>query len=90
MVLKPGHGTSLDLVYARGVPDAFSPDPTSFDKKQYTLIIVEIGLCIGLGCDSKLEKKTETYSPLLAALRRYRRRVEFIAFPPATRVPRSP
>ena len=39
------HGTAPDLIYARGVPDSPSPDPTSFNKKLCTLIIVEIGFC---------------------------------------------
>ena len=43
----------------------------SFDKKQCTLIIVEIGFCMDLGCDIKLEKNNEKYSPLMAAIRRY-------------------
>jgi hypothetical protein len=49
--------------------------------KQCTLIIVEIGFCRDLGNDMKFEKKTEIYSPLLAALKRYREHVKFIAFP---------
>ena len=77
----PGHGTTPTLIYARGVPDAPSPDPTSFDKKPCTLIIVKIGLCRDLGYDIKFEKKNEKYSPLMAALRRYWERVVFIAFP---------
>ena len=50
-------------------------------KKQCTLILVEIGFCKDLGCDIKFDKKTEKYSPLIAALKRYWGRVEFIAFP---------
>ena len=34
-----------------------------------------------LGCDVKFDKKTEKYSPLIAALIRYWGRVELIAFP---------
>jgi hypothetical protein len=75
------HGTTPNLIYARGFPDAPSPHPTSYDKKHCTLIIVKIGFCIDLGCDIKFEKKNEKYSPLLAALRRYWEWVEFIAFP---------
>jgi len=64
--------------YASGVPDTPSPSPTSFEKKKYTLIIVEIGFCRDLGCDIKLEKKNEK---ILVGLRRYWGRVDFIAFP---------
>ena len=71
MTFEAGHGTSPSLIYARGVLDAPSPDPTSFDIKQCTLIIVEIGFCTDLGCDIKFEKKTEKYFPLIATLLRY-------------------
>jgi len=80
MLFEAGHGTTPFLIYARGVPDTPSPGPTSFDKKQCTLIIVEIGFCRDLGCDLNLEKKTWKYSPLLATLKTYWGRVEFIAF----------
>jgi hypothetical protein len=78
---KAGHGRAPDLIYARGVPNTPSPDPASIDKKKCTLVIVEIGFRRDLGCDIKFEKKNEKYLRLLEALRRYRGRVEFIAFP---------
>jgi hypothetical protein len=78
MTFKAGHGTSPDLIYARGVPDTPFPDPTSFDMKHCTLNVVEIGFCRDLGCDIKIDKKTEKYSPLIADLRRYWGRVDFI------------
>jgi len=81
MLFKAGHGASPDLVYARGVPDTPAPDPTSFDRKQCALIIVEIGFCRDLGCDIKIDKKTEKYPPPIAALRKYCERVELIALP---------
>jgi len=81
MMFDAGHDTAPDLIYARGILNTPFPDPTSFDKKQCTLIIVEIGFCMDLGCDVKFGKKTEKYSNLIAALMRYWRRVEFIAFP---------
>ena len=80
-MFEAGHDTTPDLIYARGIPDTPSPDPTSFDRKQCTLIIDEIGFCRDLGFDVKFDKKTEKYSPLIAALRRYWGRVEFIVFP---------
>jgi hypothetical protein len=80
MLFEAGHGPPPDLIYARGVPDTPSSDPKIFDKNQCTLIVVEIGFCRDLGCDTKFDKKTEKYSPLVAALRRYWGRVEFIAF----------
>ena len=80
MLFEAGHGPPPDLIYERGVPDTPSSDPKIFDKNQCTLIVVEIGFSRDLGCDTKLDKKTENYSPLVAALRRYWGRVEFIAF----------
>jgi hypothetical protein len=70
-----------DLIYASGVPDSPSPDPTSFNKKLCTLIVVEIGFCKDLGCEDKLEAKTNKYIPLIAALKKHWGSVEFIAFP---------
>ncbi len=81
MMFEAGHGTTPDLIYARGVPDTPFPDPTYFDKKHCNLIIIEIGFYRDLGCDAKFDKKTEKYSCLIAALRKYWGRVEFIAFP---------
>ncbi len=64
-----GYGASPGLIYARGAPDLPSPDPTSFNKTQCTLIFVEIGFCIDFGCGNKIAKKTENIlAPLIAAL----------------------
>jgi len=59
------------------------PSPTRplLTRTKCTLIIVEINLCRDLDCDIKFDKKTEKYSPLIAALISYWRRVESIAFP---------
>jgi hypothetical protein len=40
---QAGHGTTPDLIYARGVTESPSLDPIYFDRKHYTLIIVKIG-----------------------------------------------
>jgi hypothetical protein len=81
MMFEAGHGLAPDLVYARGVPDTPFPDPTSYDIRQCILITIEIGFCMDLGCDIKFDGKTEKYSALVAALRKYWGRVEFVAFP---------
>ena len=59
------------------------PDPghTNFDKKVCTLIHIEIGFSRDLGCDKKHATKTEKHSPLVAALKQYWKRVEFVAIP---------
>jgi hypothetical protein len=90
LLFEAGHGTTPDLIYARGVPDTPSPDPTSFDKKQCTLIIVEIGFCIDLGCEDKFEEKNTKYSPLIAALRSFGGGWSSSHSLSATRVPHSP
>ena len=81
MLFEAGHRTTPDLIYARGVSDTPSPDPTSFDRNQCTLIVIEIGFCRDLGYDVKLDKKTDKSSPLITALRKCWGRVEFVAFP---------
>ncbi len=63
-MFEAGHATAPDLIYARGVPNTPSPDPTSFDKKQCTLIVIEIGFCRDLCCKDKFEEKNTKYSPL--------------------------
>ncbi len=63
ILFEAGHGTAPYFIYARGVIDTPSPDPTYFDRKQCTLIIVDIGLCSDLGCNIKFDKKTKKYSP---------------------------
>jgi hypothetical protein len=72
MLFEAGHGITPDLIYARGVQDTTSPDTTSFNKKQCTPILVEIGFCRDLGCDIQFDEKTEkSPPPLIAALMKY-------------------
>jgi hypothetical protein len=80
MLFEARHGTAPDPIYARGDPNTPSPDPVSFNEKQCTLILIEIGFCIDLGCGVKFDENTEKYTPLIAALRQYWGRVEFVAF----------
>ncbi len=63
-----GHGTAPDLMYTWGVLDPSFLDPISFDKKNCTIVIFEMGFCKDLGCDTNLAMKTEKYSPLISAL----------------------
>jgi len=70
-LFQVGYGIDPNLIYARGVPHAPSPYPTSYVRTQYTLIIVDFGFCMDLDCDMKIEKNTEKCSPLIAALRRH-------------------
>ncbi len=70
MLFEAGHGTAPDLIYARGGPDSPDLDPNAFDRKQCSLIIIEVGFCRDFGCVEKLEEKASKYAPLLAALKR--------------------
>ena len=67
--MAAGAGAATEIIYARGVPVSPSPDPTSFDRKDYALILFKIGLCRDLGCHDKLTKKIEKCHPLLCTLR---------------------
>ena len=60
--------TQFQTSCMQGITDSPSPNPTSFNRKHYTLIIVEMGFYRDLGCDIKIEKKTESYYLLIAAL----------------------
>jgi hypothetical protein len=55
-LFSTSHGTAPDLIYAWGVPDFSSSDPTSFTKKQCAVAIIEIGFCRDFGSDIKLAK----------------------------------
>jgi len=79
--MAAGLGSAPDIIYARGVPADPTPDLNSFDRKDCSLILFEIGFCRDLGCHDKLTKKTEKYPPLLCGLRRYWRRVELVCIP---------
>ena len=69
-LLEGCHGTTPNLVYARGVPCPPDPGLTNFDKTSCTLILVEIDFSRDLGCDKKHVEKTEKYSPVVAALKK--------------------
>jgi hypothetical protein len=80
-LLREGHGTAPDLIYARGVPDSPSPGPSTFDRKQCILIIFEIGFCQDFGCHERLQEKTAKYAPLVNALKALWGKVVFVAIP---------
>ena len=62
------HGTAPDLVYARGVPDAPSSDPITFEHKKRNLVLIEVGFCQYFGCHKRLQEKTTKYAPLVTSL----------------------
>ena len=39
-LFEAGHGTALDLIYARGIPDTLHPDQSTTDTKLCTLILL--------------------------------------------------
>ena len=79
--MAAGAEAAPDIIYARGVSVDPSPDPASFDRKDYSLVIFKIGFCRDLGCQDKLTKKTEKYHACLCALRRYWGRVDLVCIP---------
>ena len=66
---REDHGTTPDLVYAKGVPDTPGLDPSTFDRNQCILVIFEIGFCQDFGWHKRLQEKTAKYAPLVAALK---------------------
>jgi hypothetical protein len=65
MLFSAGHGTAPDLIYARGCPIYPSPDSTSLNTAQRTPILVEMGFCIDLSCNIKLEKSEKSVLRML-------------------------
>ena len=56
-------------------------DPTTFDRKQCNLIVIEIGFCQDFGCDKRRQEKTAKYAPLVDKLKTLWGKVEFVAIP---------
>ena len=79
-----GAGVAPDIIYARGVPADPSPEINSFNRKDCSLILFEIGFCRDLGCHKKRKENTNKYNPLGTTLRRYCGRFESKASPSAT------
>ena len=42
-LITAGAGAAPDIIYARGVPFDLSPDPASFNHKECSLVLFEIG-----------------------------------------------
>jgi hypothetical protein len=80
-LMAAGAGAAPDIIYARGVPSDSSLDFDAFNKKDCNLILFEVGICRDLGCHRKFNEKTDKYLPLLTALLKYWRRVEFVCIP---------
>ena len=80
-LMAAGAGAAPDIIYARGVPADPTSDFDSFDRKNCSLILFEIGFCRDLGLHDTRTKKTEKYHLLLCALRRYWGRVELVCIP---------
>jgi hypothetical protein len=79
--MAAGAGVAPDIIYARGVPADSSPEIDSFNRKDCSLLLFEVGFCRDLGCHKKLEEKTNKYNPLLITLRRYWGRVDLVCIP---------
>ncbi len=53
------------------MPTDPSLDLDSFNRKDYSIILIEVGLCKNLGCHEKYIEKIEKCLTLLTALRHY-------------------
>ena len=76
-----GAGVAPDIIYARGVPADPSPEIDSFNRKESSLLLFEVGFCMDLGYHKKREEKTDKYNPLLTTLRRDWGRVDLVCIP---------
>ncbi len=70
-LMSIGAEAANDIVYAQGVPADPNPDINAFNRKDCSLILIEVGLCRDLGCHEMYTAKTDKYLPLLNKLRRY-------------------
>ena len=61
--MATGAGAAPDIIYARGVPADPSPEIDSFNRKDCSLILFEIGFCKDLGCHKKPKKKSTITTP---------------------------
>ena len=68
-LFRAGLGTARDLIYARGVPDTPSPDPSTLESKKCNLILIEVEFYQDFGCHKRLQEKTAKNAPLVAALK---------------------
>ncbi len=53
-----------DIIYARGVLANPSPEIDFFSRKDCSLILFEIGFCLDLGCQKKVEERYRQVKPL--------------------------
>ena len=50
ILIAAGTGAAPDIIYARGVPADPSPEIDSFNRKDWSLMLLEIGFCRDLCC----------------------------------------
>jgi hypothetical protein len=87
--MAAGARAAPDIVYARGVPADFNPDINAFNRKDCSLILIEVGFCKDLGCYEKYDAKTDKYLFLLNAQDDTRDVSNLYASPSATPAPPS-
>ena len=80
-LFRAGHGTAPDLIYARGVPDTPSLDPSTLDRTKCNLVLIEVEFCQDCGCHKRLQEKTAKYAPLATALKAMWGNVKFVVVP---------
>jgi len=82
-------GAAPDIVYAREVPADPSPDIDVFNKKDCSLILIEVGFCRDLACHQKYTEKTDKYPPYSASFENIGDESSSFASPSVTLAPPS-
>ena len=77
-LMAAGAETAPNIIYAREVPADPSLEVDTFNGKDCSLILIEIGVCRDLGCHKKLKEKNDKYNPLVTTVRRYWGRVDLV------------
>jgi hypothetical protein len=54
-----------NIIYAKAIPDNPSPESKLIDKKKHTLLAIEMGFYMNLGCHEKIQETAEKYIPFL-------------------------
>ncbi len=79
--MAAGAGVAPGIIFFRGVPADPSPDIDSFNCKDCSLILLEIGFCRDLGYHEKLRITSQNCNPLVTILCRHWGQVDLVCIP---------
>ena len=80
-LLNQRAGIKPDLVFVRGAPSPRPGRVTEANKRDWQVVIIEVGFCADLRLASKRKDKTEKYQPLLRELRKTWKQVKLVVIP---------